>query len=194
MKDKPNFFGYTIHVTKDKYICVFCSAQEVKPVYLAAATSFAELLVKNGFNLVFGGSDKGLMHVVSQTVKRGGGKLVGISIDWLQGVVRKDLDELVVTKSLGERKETMLKRSDAIIALPGGIGTLDECMEIIEHKKHGHHNKPIVILNTDNFYSGLKQQLQKMYDEGFLPKPLAELVYFADTPQDAISYIIENTH
>lgn len=158
-----------------------------------AAKSFAELMVKNGYNLVFGGSDKGLMHVVSETVKNGGGKLVGVSIEWLQAVARKDLDEMVITKTLGERKEMMLKRSEAIVVLPGGIGTLDECMEIIEHKKHGHHNKPVVILNTNKFYQGFKLQLQRMDKEGFLPKSPSQLVFFADTPQGAIDYISSNS-
>ena len=94
-----------------------------------------------------------------------------------------------IEKTLGERKSTMLLKGDAVVALVGGIGTLDELTEIIELRKQGHHKKPIVILNTENFYEGLKVQLQKMKDDGFIPNRLDKLVYFANTPEEAINYI-----
>ena len=83
----------------------------------------------------------------------------------------------------------MLLRSDAVVVLVGGIGTLDELTEVIELKKQGKHNKPIIVLNTENFYAGLKTQLQKMEDDGFTPRPINELVYFADQPEEAIAHL-----
>lgn len=172
-----------------KNIGVFCSASDVDAKYVVAAAEFARLLALNEYSLVWGGSDKGIMKVVADEVEKGGGKLIGISVEFLQGVVRKKADEMVITKNLSQRKAMLLEKSDAIVVLVGGIGTLDEAAEILEHKKHGHHNKPVVILNTAGFYEGLKVQVQKMIDEGFINKTMDEFVYFADIPQEAIEYI-----
>lgn len=131
------------------------------------------------------------MKVMASGVQIGGGKITGVSMELLKNQVRKDADEMIIAKDLGERKESILKRSDGIVALVGGIGTLDEITEILELKKHGLHNKPIVVLNTENFYEGLKVQLQKMKDEGFITRPLDELIYFADSPREVISYLNE---
>ncbi|MDO8553711.1 MAG: TIGR00730 family Rossman fold protein [Candidatus Micrarchaeota archaeon] len=177
-----------------KYIAVFCSAQEVDQKYVKAAREFARLMAENGYNLVWGGTNKGLMKVIADEVQKGGGKLYGVSYGIFHHLARRDADEMIVAKNLGERKAAFLEKSDAIIALIGGVGTLDEITEIIVQRKAHHHNKPIVILNTDGFYEGLRTQLQKMKDEGFLASShglpiLEELVYFADTPKEAIEYI-----
>ena len=178
-----------------KYIAVFCSANDLEEKYVKPAKEFARLVVKHNFDLIWGGSDKGLMKAIASEVQEGGGKIIGISMELLKEAARKDADEMIIAKDLRERKATMLKRADAIAVLVGGIGTLDEITEILELKKHGLHNKPIVILNTENFYEGLKVQLQKMKDDGFLTKPLPELIYFANTPQKAIDYINDSlTH
>ncbi len=174
-----------------KYICIFCSANDLDERYTAPAQELATLMAQNGYHLVWGGSDKGLMKIIADGVKAGGGRLVGISMKLLKSSVKKDADEIIIAKDLGERKATMLKRSDAIAVLVGGIGTLDEITEVLELKKHGIHKKPIVILNTDNFYEGLKIQLQKMKDDGFINKALEDLIFFVDKPQEAIDYINE---
>jgi len=122
-------------------------------------------------------------------VQQGGGKIIGISVELLKQQARKDADEMVIAKDLGERKAMLLKRSDVLVMMVGGIGTLDEATEIIELKKHHTHEKPIIILNTAGFYEGLEEQLETMEQEGMLPRPLSELVFFADTPQEAIDYI-----
>lgn len=175
-----------------KYITVFCSARDVALHYIVAAREFARLLAVGGYGLVWGGSDTGIMKIVADEVEKGGGKLIGVSVEFLQHVVRKNADEMIITKNLSERKALLLERSDAIVMLVGGIGTLDETAEILEHKKQEHHNKPVVILNTEGFYDGMKIQMQKMISEGFINKTMNELVYFADTPRQAIDYI-DNT-
>lgn len=172
-----------------KHIAVFCSANEAKNMYTKPAKEFARLLVKHKYHLIWGGSDSGLMKTVASEVQAAGGKIIGISMELLRHAARKNADEMVTAKDLGERKKTMLRRADAFVLLVGGLGTLDEITEILELKKHGLHSKPVVVLNTENFYSGLKAQLKKMKDEGFLTKPLPELLYFAVTPQEAIDYI-----
>jgi uncharacterized protein (TIGR00730 family) len=96
---------------------------------------------------------------------------------------------MVVAADLAERKKLLLAKADAVVVMVGGTGTLDEATEILELKKHGHTDKPIVLLNTAGFYDGLKTQFHRMEDEGFLPLPLAELVRFADEPAEAMAYL-----
>lgn len=172
-----------------KYIAVFCSAKELPERYTQPTEEFAKLIAEHGYHLVWGGSDTGLMRVVARGVREGGGKLLGVSVDLFKDVVHKSPDEMIIANDLGERKATMLERSDAVVMLPGGTGTLDETTDIIEEKKNHLHEKPIIVLNIDHFYDGLKIQFEKMRDEGFLHRPLEELVYFADTPQEAMVYI-----
>jgi uncharacterized protein (TIGR00730 family) len=129
------------------------------------------------------------MKKIASAVQETGNKIIGISMLSLKDLARKDADEIIIAKGLSERKSAMLDRADAIAVLVGGIGTLDEVTEVLGLKKHEFHNKPVVIINTDNFYEGLKLQLQKMKDDGFIKKPLEEFVYFADKPEEAISYI-----
>ncbi|HSW97926.1 MAG TPA: TIGR00730 family Rossman fold protein [Candidatus Saccharimonadales bacterium] len=175
-----------------KYIGVFCSANDLEEKYTQPVKEFAKLMTAHSYNLVWGGSDRGLMKTIASAVQDGGGKLIGVTIEIFNKVSRKNADEIILASSLGERKETILARSDAIVVLVGGIGTLDELGEMLELKKQRKHNKPIVVLNTDNFYEGVKVQLQKMKDDGFINRPLEDLIYFADSPLEAIEYINKN--
>ncbi len=170
-------------------ICVFCSANEIAEIYTKPADKLATLIGSGGHTLIWGGSDKGVMKIMASGVQKAGGKIVGISMEILREDARLDADEMIITKTLAERKALLLKRSDVIVVLVGGLGTIDEMTEILELKKHKVHEKPVVILNTDNFYEGLKTQFERMGAEGFLPRPLKELIYFADTPEEAIDYL-----
>lgn len=172
-----------------KNICVFLSANDVAEKYSDPAIEFAKLLAANNYNLVWGGTDKGLMKIVSSTVAQNGGKIIGITTEFLKDKRKKDADEMIIAKDLPERKKLFMERSDAIIVMPGGIGTLDEVTEIMEYKKHHMYNKPVIFLNTVNFYEGLKTQMEKMEAEGFLVSSLAELVLFMDTPIEIINYL-----
>ncbi|ANW17946.1 TIGR00730 family Rossman fold protein [Streptomyces clavuligerus] len=171
-------------------ICVFLSAADLDERYTRPAREFAELLGKGGHTLVWGGSESGLMKVVADGVRRSGGRLVGVSVDFLAQVARADADEMVVTRDLAERKAELLARADAVVIMVGGAGTLDEATEILELKKHGKHTKPVVLLNTEGFYDGLKQQFRRMEAEGFLPVPLADLVFFAEDGAGALEYLL----
>lgn len=170
-------------------ICVFCSANELKDSYTKPAEEFARLIGENGHSLVWGGSDSGLMKVVASGAQEAGAKIFGVSVEFLKSKARKNADEMIITSDLGERKAMMLDRSDVIVMMVGGLGTLDEAAEILEHKKHGHHDKPIIILNSNGFYDGLQQQLQRMDSDGFLPGKLEDYVHFANTPASAMDYI-----
>jgi uncharacterized protein (TIGR00730 family) len=170
-------------------ICVFLSAADLDEQYTAPAREFAELIGRGGHTLVWGGSDAGLMKVVADGVRESGGRLVGVSVEFLRGFARDDADEMVITRDLAERKAQLLAKSDALVVLPGGLGTLDEATDILELRKHGLHDKPVVLLNTAGFYDGLMLQLQRMAREGFLPVPLTRLVHPATDPASAIAYL-----
>jgi uncharacterized protein (TIGR00730 family) len=98
----------------------------------------------------------------------------------------------VLAKDLANRKALMLARSDAVVVMAGGLGTLDEATEILELRKHGLHDKPVVLLNTAGFYDGLALQLRRMEEDGFLPVPLAELVFVADEGASALAHLKES--
>ncbi|MFB7454643.1 TIGR00730 family Rossman fold protein [Streptomyces sp. NPDC056194] len=170
-------------------ICVFLSAADLDERYTVPARDFATLLGKAGHTLVWGGSDTGLMKVVADGVQEAGGRLVGVSVDFLAHKARPNADEMVVAGDLAERKALLLAKSDAIVVMVGGTGTLDEATEILELKKHGKHSKPVVLLNTAGFYDGLKAQFQRMESEGFLPLPLADLALFADDGPTALVHL-----
>ncbi|MFZ3559982.1 MULTISPECIES: TIGR00730 family Rossman fold protein [unclassified Streptomyces] len=175
-------------------ICVFLSAADLDERYTRPAREFAELLGKGGHTLVWGGSESGLMKVVADGVAEAGGGLVGVSVDFLAAKARvvTEPDQMVIAGDLAERKALLLEKSDAIVVMVGGTGTLDEATEILELKKHGKTDKPIVLLNSEGFYDGLKEQFRRMEDEGFLPIPLTDLVFFAEEPVGALAYLEES--
>lgn len=168
---------------------VFLSAKDLPPKYTEPAVEFGKLLVQQGYRFVYGGSEVGLMKVVADIVEETGGSIVAVSTTIFQSVCRTGVSEVFLTGSISERKNVMLRESDAVVALSGGTGTLDEVTEIIELRKNNAHDKPVVFINTGGFWNGLKIQLETMEQEGFLFKPLHELLYFAESPQDAISYL-----
>ncbi|MEV7340243.1 TIGR00730 family Rossman fold protein [Streptomyces sp. NPDC093544] len=173
-------------------ICVFLSAADLDERYTRPAREFAELLGKGGHTLVWGGSDVGLMKVVADGVQEAGGRLVGVSVDFLADTARPNADEMVIARDLAARKALLVEKADAVVIMVGGTGTLDEATEILELKKHGKTQKPVVLLNTAGFYDGLKEQFRRMEDEGFLPLPLTELVFFAEEAVGALAYLEES--
>ena len=173
-------------------ITVFCSANDVDEAYASAARKFATMLAEKGHTLVWGGSNNGTMKVIADAAQEAGGKIVGISVELIREKARQHADEMIITKDWVERRATLLERGDVVVVLPGGIGTLDEITEVLEKKKHNLHDKPVVFMNTDGFYDGFKQQMERMDREGFLPKALHEYLHFADTPEDTMRYIEEH--
>ena len=172
-------------------ICVFLSAADLDERYATPAREFAELVGAGGHTLVWGGSDTGLMQVVADGVRASGGRLVGVSVEFLRAKARADADEMVFATDLAERKALLLAGCDAVVVLVGGLGTLDEATEILELRKHGFHHKPVVLLNTAGFYDGLALQLRRMDADGFLPIPSGELVHVADDGASALAYLRE---
>ena len=170
-------------------ICVFLSAADLDERYTRPAREFGDAIGRAGHTLVWGGSDTGLMKVVADAVQAAGGRLVGISVEMFRQVARNNADQMVFTRDLAERKALLLNRSDALVVMAGGLGTLDEATEILELRKHRLHTKPVVLLNTAGFYDGLIIQLRRMEADGFLPIPLADFVSFADDGVGALAHL-----
>jgi uncharacterized protein (TIGR00730 family) len=144
-------------------VAVFCSSNELAEKYMQPARELAKRLAEGGHTMLYGGSDYGLMRIMADGMQEGGAKIVGITIPAYSKYARKNADEMVIAKTLGERKAVILERSDVIVMMVGGLGTLDEATEILELKKQDHHNKPVIVLNTDGFYDGLKTQLERIH-------------------------------
>lgn len=179
-------------MTKKK-ICVFCSSSNtLKPKYYEAAEELGILLAKSGFNLVYGGSNVGTMYSVAKTAKQNGAKIYGVMPEKLHsfGVYSEECDEFFLTDNMRDRKSKLDELSDGIIAMAGGFGTLEEVSEILCHKQLGYNNKPVIFLNTDGFYDNLFLFFEKIMDESFAKHTAKDLYYIANTPQDAINYLM----
>lgn len=172
-------------------VCVFLSAADLDERYTRPARAFAELLGQHGHTLVWGGSDTGLMKVVADGVRETGGRLAGVSVEFMRSFAREDAEEMAFAKDLAERKALLLAGSDAVVVMAGGLGTLDELTEILELKKHRLHDKPMVLLNAAGFYDGLVLQLRRMEEEGFLPRPLEELLFITDEGTRTLTHLEE---
>lgn len=172
-------------------ICVFCSAQNIDEKYSKPALDAVEIFTQAGHDLVWGGSDTGLMKQVADTAQNNGAKIYGVSVEFLKHKARENADEMTIAADLPARKNLMLEKADAVLVLPGGLGTLDEIFEMLELKKHSIHEKPIVFLNTNGFYDGMYTQLKRMKNDGFIVRELDELVDFVNGPKEVISYLIK---
>ena len=153
-----------------KSICVFCgSGTGIDPIYGNAARILGDLLARRGLNLVYGGSNIGLMGLVSAAVRDGSGKVTGIIPKLLADQVPgQEGIELRVVPGMHERKALMYELSDAFIALPGGIGTLEETFEAWTWNQLGYHAKPVAMLNVKGYFDSLLTFLDGMTSEGFL--------------------------
>ncbi|HLH90198.1 MAG TPA: TIGR00730 family Rossman fold protein [Xanthobacteraceae bacterium] len=152
-------------------VCVYCgSSPGQDPIFRAAATRLGEILAAAGIGLVYGGGAGGMMGAVAAGVQAGGGEIIGIIPGFLTGRenVFRGATEVVVTEDMHERKRIMFERSDAFVALPGGIGTLEELVEQLTWAQLGRHRKPILIANINGFWSGLLGVLEHMGRSGFI--------------------------
>ena len=152
-------------------ICVYCgSSPGNNPRFVEAATAFGKILAENKINLVYGGGSYGLMGALANSVLDHGGTVTGIIPEALVARERalKRVQEMVVTRDMHERKRKMFEHSDAFVALPGGIGTLEELVEQLTWAQLAHHKKPIVLCSIDQFWEPLLETLSRMKDAGFV--------------------------
>lgn len=158
-----------------KNVGVFCAASDrLDAAYYALAAEFGRWLGGHGLTLVYGGADSGLMESVAEGVKAAGGRTVGVVPRLLESKrrVSRHVDELVKCNDLNDRKAIMLERSDVMVALPGGIGTLDEVFTTMAAHSIGYHNKRVVLFALDGFWDGLAAVLEEMDRRGFINVPL----------------------
>jgi len=151
-------------------ICVYCSSsQSINTKYFKQASLLGKAISQNKHTLVYGGGKVGLMGKIATIVKQYNGKVIGVIPENLKEreLAFQDADKLIITKNMRERKKVMEEQADCFIALPGGFGTLEELLEIITLKQLNLHNKPIVLLNVDNFYDNLIKQFDLFYVENF---------------------------
>jgi uncharacterized protein (TIGR00730 family) len=161
-------------MSKINAICVYCgSSPGTDPAFVEAARDFGKVLAQNGIRLVWGGGSIGLMGAVAASVMEHGGAATGVIPEFLTAKERprKLAQEQIVTSDMHERKRTMFDRADAFVALPGGIGTLEELVEQMTWAQLGRHKKPILIANINGFWDPLCSLLAHMRQLGLVPPP-----------------------
>jgi hypothetical protein len=175
-----------------KAIAVYCSSRlDINPIYIDAAEQLGKEMALRGDTLIYGGGSVGLMGVIAKAVHAHGGKVIGIIPEILNSIeiAYQPADELIITRDMRERKALMDQRSEAIITLPGGFGTLEELSEMLTHKHLGYHSKPIVILNINGFYDPMLRLFDHFYSENFANLNFKNSYFTATTVAEALDYI-----
>lgn len=180
-------------------ICVYLGANTgARPDYTEAAVALGQSLARENVGLVYGGGSIGLMGILARTVLESGGDVTGIIPAFLRDreVMLREVDDLIVTADMHERKRIMFERSDAFVALPGGIGTLEEVVEMMTWAQLDRHVKPVMIVNLNGFWNPLIAQFKTMAEEGFLHKSFlgnhVDLpVMFVDTIEEVLPALMK---
>lgn len=173
-------------------ITVYCSSSKsLAPHYYSAGEELGRAIAANGWKLVYGGNDLGLMKSVADAVRAGGGKVIGITprifVD--DGCHDPLCEELIITESMRERKHLLEQRGDAFIAMPGGIGTMEELLEILAGRALKYHDKPIVLLNIADYWTPLLAMFSRGVEEGFIKPKYLSLLFVASNVSHAIDYL-----
>jgi uncharacterized protein (TIGR00730 family) len=154
-----------------KTLCVFCaSSSKIDAVYFNAASELADICTENHIHVLYGGGGIGLMGALADRILQRNGKITGIIPDFMKQLewAHTDVIEMVVVEDMRERKKRMIENVDAVVALPGGVGTLEELLEVITLKQLGRFTKPIIIINTNGFYNALLQVFEEMITKQFM--------------------------
>ncbi|MGA2496248.1 MAG: TIGR00730 family Rossman fold protein [Tepidisphaeraceae bacterium] len=173
-------------------VTVYCSSSKRVPaVYTQAAQELGAAIAAAGWTLVYGGNDTGCMGTLARAARAGGGRVVGVSpqifVD--KGVIDNLCDELIITEDMRKRKEIMEQSGDAFVALPGGIGTYEELFEILVGKQLKFHNKPIVVVNIDDYFRPLIDMLQRGLQLGFVRTGTLEQMHITPSIPAGIEHI-----
>lgn len=171
-----------------KKVCVFCGSNIGKSeVYARQVKAFAESLTRHEIDLVYGGGNVGLMGLVAQTILESQGEVIGIIPKKIYELVEQiELTELHITENMHERKAMMYDLADGFIALPGGIGTLEELAEVLTWQQLGYHQKPVGVLNVNGFYDKLVGFLQHGVEEGFIKQDFVDSLIVESDPDRLI--------
>ncbi len=176
-------------MNKIKTVCVYCgSGPGTNPRFVEAATALGKIFAENSVSLVYGGGSNGLMGAIAKSTLDHGGNVIGIIPDFL--IARENalarVQELIVTPDMHERKRLMFERSDAFVALPGGIGTLEELVEQLTWKQLGRHAKPILLADIDGFWEPLFALFAHMRATEFIRPNLAVDILKAERVEDIL--------
>jgi uncharacterized protein (TIGR00730 family) len=173
-------------------ICVFCASSEhIDPRFINLATDVGTEIARRGYDLVSGGGSVSCMGALARAVRAGGGRTIGVIPQALieMEVADHDADELVVTRDMQERKGLMERRSDAFLALPGGLGTLDEIFEIWVSRSLGLHEKPLVVLDPDGVFSLMRAQIDDLVLRGFARPAVRDAIYWTKDMAEAFDLL-----
>ena len=176
-------------------VCAYCaSSTKIDSAYFEDARELGTLLGQRHIRLINGAGGIGLMSATADAVLAAGGEVTGVIPRFMveQGWHHKGLTEMIEVDDMHQRKQKMAALSDAVIALPGGCGTLEELLEIITWKQLGLYLNPIVILNTRGYFDPLLEMIQRAMDENFMRRQHGDIWHVAQTPQEAID-LIHNT-
>ena len=177
-------------MTAPSSICVYCgSSGRVDDRFKESARLLGQGIGQRGLQLVYGGGRVGLMGIVADATLEAGGRAVGIIPEHLQTaeVEHPGLTEVHVVDSMHTRKRMMVERSDAFLVLPGGLGTLDETFEILTWRQLRLHDKPVILLNIDNYWGPLLKAIDHMIDERFVQERHRDLFQVVDRIEDAFT-------
>jgi uncharacterized protein (TIGR00730 family) len=177
-----------------KRICIFCaSSKQVAKTHLDAASETGKILASHSISVVYGGGLVGSMGSLAASILNYNGKIIGIIPRFMMDLEwgNTNVSELIVVETMAERKNKMLENTDAVVALPGGTGTLDELMEVMALKKLGMYTKPIIILNTDGFYDHLLKFFERMIKDKFIRPEHQRLYEVASKPEEIMIKIKE---
>jgi len=175
--------------SKIRKICVYCgSGPGTDPAFVESARAFGAILAKNGVGLVFGGGAVGMMGAIAKSVLDHGGSVTGIIPEFLvaREHAMRGTDNLIVTRDMHERKRKMFEMADAFVAMPGGIGTLEEVVEQITWVQLGRHRKPILLANIKNFWEPLCALIDHMKSLEFIREDLSFDLLVADRVEDIL--------
>ena len=177
-------------------LCVFCASSNHLPGrYHATARKLAGVFAERDVTLVYGGGNNGLMGTLATELHRLGGTVIGVIPRALKdlGYAFGDADEMIVTEDLRQRKAIMEQHADGFVCLAGGFGTLEEILEIITLKQLGMLDKPIALIDTDQFFRGLLDQFEHMCDEQFFGPDYRDLFLVTDSPDEAVMYSVRES-
>ncbi len=180
-----------------KSVVLYCaSSPQIEPSYIEAAKELATILVENNITCITGAGKTGLMGALNDTIIENGGIAKGVIPQFMfdAGWHHSNLSELIVTKDIHERKKQMADFSVAAIALPGGLGTLEELAEILTWKQLNLYNKPIIILNTNGYYDFLLAYLDKMVDEKFMHADCKNMWRVISSPKEIMDVLTEESN
>jgi uncharacterized protein (TIGR00730 family) len=181
-------------MSKIRSICVYCgSGPGADPAFAAGARAFGKILAHNKIRLVYGGGAIGLMGEVASSVLDHGGEVTGIIPEFLKEreLALKRVQELVVTPNLHQRKQIMFERADAFVALPGGVGTLEELVEQLTWAQLGRHRKPILLANINGFWNPLRVLLEHMTELKFIRPELSVRYIVVDRVEEILPKLME---